>query len=111
VEAALPGRGIARTQDLTTTAEDIDLGDVDLSKEHIVWFRNLGVPADTNYVDVAVMSDVSTTTYFGRARPGDPIGPIVMMPQTAGYPKLRVRMNTGTGRIETKAAEVGDPAA
>jgi hypothetical protein len=111
VAAALPGRGNCQNQDLTDSWEDVVLADVSVAHEHGIWLRNTAAAgAATNYVEVAVMSDGSTTTPFARIRPGYTFGPVEMMPQTTGYPKLRVRVNTGTGRVETKIVELGDPA-
>jgi hypothetical protein len=107
INASLTGKAVHRNQDLTTSYEDLDLGDVTLTAEHEVWITNTAAAAVTTWVDVAV-TDGTNTILFGRIRPGQPYGPICMIPQASGAPKIRLKMSSGTGSVAVKAAEAGD---
>jgi len=97
-------RAFNNPQVIGTTAEDIDLNDVDPSNEYVVLLTNKDA---TNYVDVYVRKDATPTdTQVGRMRPGEPWGPVRMPAQSGGYPKLRCIANTASCNVEVVAGEM-----
>lgn len=96
-------------QDVGTGGEDVALGDVDVTKQHMILLRNLD---PTNYVTVHVRKDVTPTdTVAGIMLPGESFGPIRAGAQTAGYPKYRMTANTAACDVEVEACDAGDPTA
>lgn len=109
VEAALADNYVNRTQALTSSYELLDLGDVDPTKIYQVEIKFPDDLAATNYVQVAAY-DGTNTVVFARLMRGDALV-LPAEPQSASYPAIRVKMNTGTGTIAIKVIEAGDPTA
>lgn len=109
VETTLANNFVNRTQALTSSYELLDLGDVDPTKIYQVEIRFPDDEAATNYVQVASY-DGTNTIVFARLMRGDALL-LPAEPQSASYPAIRVKMNTGTGTIAIKVIEAGDPTA
>lgn len=109
VETALAGNHVARTQSLTGTWEDIDVGDVDVSKVYEVWCANFAAADATNYVEIAAYDGTNRIT-VARLLPGNSLA-LPATPQSSGNPRLQARMNTGTGSVTIKVVEAGTPPA
>jgi len=91
-------------QDVTTGAEDVELGDINTAAEYIVALRNLDSEA---YIDVDFYS--GDTSQQARIRAGETLGPIRMLPVDMNT--LRVKASAGTVQMEVIACEAGNPAA
>ncbi len=109
VEAALANNHVARSQALTTSWEDLDVGDIDVTKIYEVHFHNHAAADATNYVQVAVY-DGTNRIIVARVLPQNG-GAWPAEPQASGYPKIQVRVNSGTGSVTVKAIEAGTPPA
>lgn len=97
-------RAFNNPQIIGTTAEDVDMNDVDVTNEYLVCLTNKDA---SNYVDVYVRKDgTPTDTMVGRMRPGEPWGPVRMPAQSGGYPKLRCIANTAACNVEVWAGEM-----
>lgn len=114
-EAALETAGGIISMDVVSvasSAEDLDYGDIDTTKEHFVRLQNLGTNPDTDpYITVYQYSDVSTYQVVGVIRPGESYGPVRKGAMTAGYPKLKVKSSSGTARMHKMVSDAGDPTA
>lgn len=89
-------------------AEELSVGDVDVTKQHGVLLYNRDA---ANYVTVRVRKDaVPTDTDVGVMRPGEPWGPVRMPAQAAGYPKIMLQANVAACDVEVLVCDAGDPA-
>ena len=101
------------TQNVGTSREAVDLGDVDNSNatggEYLVLLRNMD---DTNWCMVELNHGSSAYYQVGLMRPGECWGPVRMQKlDGSGYGGLFLDFDTAGGEIEVLACEAGDPAA
>lgn len=109
VEEILTDKFNHRSVALTSSNEDLDIGDVDTSKVYQVLVWNTAATTATNYVVVSYY-DGTNTIVAHRILPQD--GMVVPMePQTAGNPRIRLKMDSGTGNVTIKVLEAGTPPA
>jgi len=106
VEAALSEKHFTE-QDISSQ-EDVSLGDVDVSKEYAVRLRSLDTTVD-EWIKVVLVTSGPTSNEFGRMRPGETFGPVRMIAQSGGFPKLAIAASTGTKVCRVEAFELGDP--
>lgn len=86
-----------------TSAEDVDLQDLTLTEQHIVFLTNKDA---TNYVEIYDRKDATPTdTLTGIIYPGEMYGPVRRPAQSGGYPKLRMAANTASCNVEVVACE------
>lgn len=112
---------IANAQAVTvaaaSAAQTIALGSVDVTKEYAVRFRNLSwatSAANVNAgvapcIEIVLQTAVSTFQPLGRMYVTETLGPIRMVKQTSGYPKLLARVtdaNDNTTGISSINLEV-----
>ena len=128
---------ISNTQQLTNVAASsaltVNLGSVDVTKDYCVRFRNTGwaTTAQTKVtttisgvstigapcVEIILQTAISTFVPIARLYETETCGPIRMIPQTSGYPKLLARvtdsMNVTSGisplNLEVIAGDLGAP--
>lgn len=107
VEATLEDKFNHRTVALTTTNEDLDIGDVDTSKIYQVLIWNTAAVAATNYVIVSYY-DGTNTIEAHYILPQD--GMVVpMKPQTTGNPRIKLKTDSGACNVMIKVMEAGTP--
>lgn len=95
-------------QDVGTSAEDLSLGDIDVTKDHIISLHN----RDATYpVSVIVRKDATPTDVtIAKMLPGESFH--ARAPgQSGGYPKYRLQATTAACDVEVVACEAGDPTA
>lgn len=116
---------IANAQAVTvaaaSAAQVVSLGSVDVTKEYAVRFRNLSwatTATTTNTsggvivppcVEIVLQTGASTYQPLGRMYATEVLGPIRMVKQTSGYPKLLARVtdaNDNTSGISSINLEV-----
>lgn len=101
------------TQNVGTTREALNVGDVDITNatggEYIVLLRNMDA---TNFCTVELNYGSGTYYQVGLMRPGEGWGPVRMQKlDGSGYGGLFLDFDTAAGKIEVLATEAGDPAA
>ena len=94
---------IHTVQDVGTSPENVQLGDISTADEYMVALKNLD---STAYIDVDFYSGDASSQV--RIRPGETSGPFRMKPVDINT--LRVRSSAGTIMMEVIACEAGDPA-
>lgn len=95
---------IANAQAVTvgaaSAAQAVSLGSIDVTKEYAVRFRNLSwatSSANSNLgavpcIEIVLQTAVSTYQPLGRMYATETFGPIRMVKQASGYPKLLARV-------------------
>jgi len=117
------------TVSTAAAAATVALGSVDVTKEYAVRFRNGGwatASSSTNIVsgvtqapciEIVLQTAVSTYVSLGRMYLTEMLGPIRMVPQVSGYPKLLARVTDQSGastgvspmNLEVIAGDMGAP--
>ena len=108
IESGIDGDSAFATVDLTTTAAAIPTGVVDVTKAHLVMINNVSGTGATNYI-IGEMFDGTNSIACFRLHGIGGRAVIPMPPQVSGFPKLRLKMNTGTGKASVKVLEQGVP--
>jgi hypothetical protein len=108
IETGLDGDTAFATVDLTTTAAAIPTGVVDVTKAHLLVVNNVSGSGATNYI-IGEMYDGTNSIACLRLYGIGGRAVVPMPPQVSGYPKLRLKMSTGTGKASVKVLEQGVP--
>lgn len=96
------------TQSIGTSDVALSLGDIDVSKQHIVRLRNESATA-TVTVTAYSSADEGENAVCGILLPGETWGPGRLSAQTTGYPCIKLKSSAASTDVEVVAVDAGDP--
>lgn len=98
-------RGIKVEQLVGTDPENVNIGDIDGTKEYFLQMRNMD---DTHFVTVSVQKSAQVTTVAGIMRAGESFGPIRCGGQDVdGFPNWEMQADTHACEVVVVACTAG----